>query len=194
MKGQISSFARHNKIPRTTLQYWRKKLIENPNFQPDHKKDSNSSVFTDEQEKALYDMLMTICQDLHLPMTNSLFKELAIQFYENIPAEEHPQPHIGFNCSENFIGKFKKRHKLSIHKSHPKRRPKVSQEEINSFRSQGRKLFNLVAEDHITNCDESFWNIIYLPPHTWAPYNSDNIIINTKENKKKKRFYCACFN
>ena len=50
MKGQISAFARHYKIPRTTLQYWRKKLQEDPKFQPDHKKNSNSRVFTDEQE------------------------------------------------------------------------------------------------------------------------------------------------
>ena len=185
IKGQISAFARHYKIPRTTLQYWRKKLKEDPNFQPDHKKGSNSRVFTDEQETFLYNLVINICRKLHLPMTNSLFREIAMKYYDELPPGEHPQPGIKFKCSDHFILKFKKRHQLSIRKSHPKRRPDVSQEEINSFRSQGKRLFNLVADDHIINCDESFWNLIYLPPHTWAPCNSDNIIISPKENEKK---------
>ena len=150
-KGFISQIARHYKISRSTVQDWRSRLQKQPNWIPNHYRNPEKSrIFNSFQENCLAQMIKQICEQLQLPMTNSLFRTLATTYYyTKIPEEERNQPNLYFNCSDHFIKEFKKRAKFSRRRAHFKRRPEATEQEIEDFLSLQMKFFKLNNHQNI---------------------------------------------
>ena len=185
--GYIRKLARLYGLPHSTLEDWRTNLIDDPHYIPLHIKDPNTgNVFNLVQQDRLKTLVKAVCQNLRYPMTNALFRKISTTYYHSIPEDEHPQPNLKFNCSDAFIRKFKRRVHLSTRKAHIKRRNNFSLNDVTQFRNYANEIFQKVSYDHIANCDETFWHLIYVSNQTWAPTNSDGITIDLDVNEKKK--------
>ena len=160
---------------------WCNNLKVDPSWIPNCSK-NEWNVFTEEQEQELLSLVKYIIQELHLPITNALFRQITTTYYYNLPEQDHLRPHFPFICCNHFIKKFRERHRISILRA----RPTTSKEEIARFRADSKKnIFEKVDDDHIANVDETFWTLITLPNTNWADTNSDSVTIYPDVNEKR---------
>jgi len=75
------------------------------------------------------------------------------------------------------MSKFRKRNRVSKKKGHLKRRPKASDEDIQSFRQKVAHVLANADGKHVINADESPWHYSDQSLTTWAPTGSENVII-----------------
>ena len=184
----IGEIANRYDINPSSLKYYRKKLKEDVNWFPNQDRGIDQRMFTFEEEKEVVDELVGLAKK-GVPITNAFAQNafirkmnkraddaLAFQRFQNRK----------FNASMRFIKNVRERHKVSIRRVHPKRRPKMTITKIDDFRGIAQTLYedNCVRRDHLLNCDETFWHQIEQARQTWAYTGEDNIHIYSNVNEK----------
>ena len=91
---------------------------------------------------------------------------------------------LEFNCSRSFLTVFLRNLTLARKRAHLKRRPQPMQDAIDQFREKVQTLRKKYEDDHILNCDETFWRCADHTLYAWAPVGSDNVHIYTAANEK----------
>ena len=108
MTGSLFKLSKLLNVPRSTLRYWRKNLLQNPDWLPLHLKDpEKSQVFTSEQQTHLLELIDDVTQKERVPMSNKLFRRMANNYYNELPMDQHPQRNFNFNCSDHYITLFR---------------------------------------------------------------------------------------
>lgn len=170
-------------IKRTDLYYWRKKLLENENWIPDHQKNAEiSNVYTTKQFNGLKKMYDQIIDSKNMNLTDITMRKLSNRYYNNL--EYHPQPNLQFNSSENYIEKIKDCFHYSTRMCHVKRRAAAGQDEIIAFIKRCRYVHTHSNKKQIVNVDESFCRTNQIYNFTCAHKGSDDIYINTSQGDK----------
>ena len=104
--------------------------------------------------------------------------EYAFLFVEFVGLEEnHIERRKNFGVSAKWMRKFRKRHHFSQRKGHLKRRPKATEEEIQTFKEKVQHVLQIAEGDHVINADESPWHFDEKSLTTWAQTGSENVII-----------------
>ena len=114
-RGDVQKISESTKFKIRTLYEWRDALKENPNFNPLEKKtNQDKRIFTDEEEDAISDYIITEILSKGILFTDEDFEELIMEAFlekhRNDP-EDAEIPH--FNASKGFIYDFKKNHGLA---------------------------------------------------------------------------------
>ena len=176
-------------VPRHCLNYWRSQLKENINWLPDQAHADSNRVFSAKQEK---EMANTILQyaDNGVQITNGIMRNvLLLKNQENMEAENEnaikPQQ-LQFAASDFYLAEFCKRNELSRRRAHLKKRPKIKPHLITDYRERMTGLFEdpQIRNDHILNCDETFWHQSEQSNYTIAQKGQDNVHIYTDANEK----------
>lgn len=157
-------------------------IKKNPNWLPNHAKTEFGHVFTDKQLENLAHIVNRICDSQNVIITNQLMKNLNIAYYKSL--NFHPQSGLKFNASSHFLSFFKKKFRFSTRRLHQKRRPSAPRVSVSNFLKRSKKIFKKADHSHIVNSDESFWRCEEYHLRTWAPTNSQSIILHTYNSEK----------
>lgn len=170
------------KINVRSLRDWHLQLKKNPNWLTNHAKTEFGHVFTDKQLENLAHIVNRICDSQNVIITNQLMKNLSIAYYKSL--NFHPQSGLKFNASSHFLSFFKKKSRFSTRRLHQKRRPSAPRVSVSNFLKRSKKIFKKADHSHIVNSDESFWRCEEYHLRTWAPTNSQSIILHTNNSEK----------
>lgn len=181
--GDCAFIAYERKIPATTIRTWRAKIQANPEYSISKGyKRNRRAIFTLEEEGALAEYIrLNIIQQGQL-FTDQDFKVLAFAAFWDKYRNHDKIP--DFRCSNGFIHDFKKRHNFSSRRAHLKRRPNVSDEDIEMWKSKIKELLRTVPKDRIINVDETAWFFYPKGLLTWATKGASNISIAMGGNDK----------
>lgn len=128
------------KIPKTNLYNSQNNLKKNKDWLPMHKKNQEySNIFTPDQMNKLIKIIDDISDSHNIAIKNNLICELTLRYYQNL--NFHPQPNLKFNASEKYIIKLKEKINYASQKSHVKRRPTATEQEIMFFKKRCRYIF-----------------------------------------------------
>ena len=172
--GDCAYIAFERKIPSSTIRTWKSKIRHDPEYSISlGYKRKRRAIFTIEEEEAIADFIRTNIIGQGQIFTDQDFRILAFAAfwekymnYEKIP---------DFKCSNGFIFDFKQRHRFSSRRGHLKRRPVVSDEDLNAWKEKIKNLLKTVPKDHIVNVDETAWFFYPKGLLTWATKGSTDI-------------------
>jgi hypothetical protein len=124
------------------------------------------------------------------------FKRDAILFFEEcraaLEAEAVDDPvkalqltHLpDFKASNTFIAAFWKRQRLSLRRPSLKKRPKVKEEQIETFIAQGQELLERYPRNPIINIDETNWRTVAAGFLTWAETGAESVTCHIEDDEK----------
>ncbi len=147
-------------IPEPVLCRWRKSFERDPSYRPGGKYGKHRRSFTDEQEAAVKDFLITqyivpgrIVRRKHLRgILFDLWKSFDLASRGNIQKNFF---------SNHFILLFCKRNGLSLRQMRKKKRSLLNHEETAAFERELDEIFRIYPRRCILNMDESAWNFVY---------------------------------
>lgn len=168
----------------STLYRWRKRRQQHPDWLPNKGRTSRNRIFTDEEERQIAEDICALFLNPGLLFTDQEFRlfilERYLEKYVHSDCEQIP----AFNCSNGYIYDFKKKHRFSSRRTHPKRRCNVSDADLQHWREQIRELLEHADRDCIINADETSWAMFPSNILTWARTGDENTAINIGHNAK----------
>ena len=186
-RGDVQKISESTKFKIRTLYEWRDALKENPNFNPLEKKtNQDKRIFTDEEEDAISDYIITEILSKGILFTDEDFEELIMEaFLEKHRNDPEDAEIPRFQASKGFIYSFKQHHRLTSRKCHTKRRPQNKKYD-ESFCKAMDWLFANVDPTYIVNVDETSWEIVPSNIRTWHPVGKDHVVRYVNANEKDK--------
>jgi hypothetical protein len=153
-------------------------------------------AFTNEEESELRRRIVEQYVNKGLYYCDQDFQRDAIEFFEELRAKleqearEDPLAALRlddlpvFKASSRFIQGFRKRQRLSLRRPSFKRRPKVTEEQIESFVTQVQKLLERYPGDRIINIDETNWRTVAQGFLTWAETGVESVSCQLEDDEK----------
>lgn len=169
-------------IPYSTLKTWYYNLHKDPFWIPHDPDNYPDLIFTDAEKSMIADFIHEIYLSHNQPISNELIKNILIAFWSEIPQER--KKGTMFTASDEYLSKFREYIVFSIRKAHSKRRPEISQEDIDSFFIKAKDIISSADPDHVLNTDETFWRCEPSGLYTWAPKGIDGVVIHSQGNEK----------
>jgi hypothetical protein len=84
-----------------------------------------------------------------------------------------------FQCSDQFIADFKKRHGFSSRRFHMRRRNRhCRRTDIELWINEIKMLLAEIPHRRIVNCDETMWRVVPNGMLTWAPVASESVSVD----------------
>ena len=193
-RGDLAKVSKETGIPYSTISRWHYGLMHDVHFNPLAKKwGQHKRIFTDEEEDAIADYIVSnyILPGLHF--TDDDFIEIALQAhkekYNQYLESEDPEErkkYKEFHCSRGFIADFKYHHGFSSKVFHLKRRSEPNDEIQRKFLEEMRNLFKEVDLELIINCDETGWKLFPKGILTWGETGVDNVTRLSTINDKSQ--------
>ena len=174
----LINISKHYDVPVDCLKYWRKKLTKDINWVPDQGHAEQQRIFSKETEAEIKDTVLEHV-DKGVPVNYASLSMMMMNVHQKNLEANQDKPILkrqeDFNASPHFLQKFCDRNDLSIRRAHVKRRPHVTEGQIDDFRAYVKSIINnkLVSSDHILNCDETFWHITEQRNYTLARTGQD---------------------
>jgi hypothetical protein len=198
-RGAMVDLANLTHVPYTTLCTWRSNLLVDPNWRPSHASHATCRVFTEEEEAQLVSDIVNRFLDKHLYYSDDDFAIDAVAFYNRISQEKCEAqinnlsmmglpvelPIREFHCSPRFIEAFRKRHALALRRPHFKRRPAVSEEQIENFLDTLENVIEHTPPERLINIDETHWKLVAGGFLTWAKKGRGSIQCMIQNNDKE---------
>lgn len=186
----ITDISKMYKMPRNTLVDWTNRWKKNEFYDPSDTSIHGDfhKVFTEEQEKEIYDVIYNEYISKNIFFSDKQFISIAYdKFFEFYPDGEKV-----FECSSHFISDFKKRHQISSRLAHYKRRknidiyPEIKIDTIETFTVQINSLIEYakIHDEPVINADETAWYILPSKLITWALTGSKSVQINVDDSEK----------
>jgi hypothetical protein len=195
-RGCVATLARRSGIPATTLRTWRKKLSKDRTWRPSREGYAfNHRIFTEEQEAILLDRIQARFLQRGLYYSDADFKVDALAFREELIAQHealfeidptHTVPKIPeFACSPSFIKHFRRRHALSLRRPRPRKRPRVTEGEIQAFILRVQTLMAEFPPNRLVNIDETNWRTVAPGTLTWAEKGAESVHCYVQNDEKE---------
>jgi hypothetical protein len=180
-------------IPESTLKDWFDHLTADeewrpwlPHFRP------TARIFTDAQEANMAAYIRANFIDAKLVFTDSDFRTLAFQTYNETVNEMPPDEaeafrhRHGFKCSPGYIADFKKCHGFSSRRFHYKRRSAVTEQSKREWIGHMVKLLDdpSIPNDRIVNCDETAWLLCPRGILTWHNTGETDVQVHIQGSEK----------
>jgi len=185
-KKCIIKIVKKYNISRTTFlrryNLWKNELLEEQ-----EKRGGHNKIFTDEEEKELYEYITKVFIDCNIRFNDEQLQLLAIQKYNMLRKERDINYEIdeAFSLSNGWIYDFKKRWNLSSLKNKVNRKAiKVDPNELVIFLDECKKANDEIDKNFIFNLDETFWRICDTSGKLIGHTNSDSRKLDVNINPK----------
>ena len=194
-------------IPRDTLKTWRKKLIKDPKWTPQHGSPGTPRLMTAEQEARLREKLLTEYINVQKYLTRYHMKVLAFEEWQaaafeilkreaRIPEETPEQVRHDSDgedavsvkkpaFSRHWCVRFEERAGLSYRIPHMKRRTDPNDEYVAHFIQEIELAKEQFALDEIWNVDETCWRVINGQIRTIALRGSEEVRVDCSFDVKQ---------
>lgn len=186
-RGDIQKISAHTGFKVRTLYNWADALKKDPQFDPLQKKcGQHHRIFTDEEEDAITDYIITNILLQGILFTDEDFEELIMHaFLEKHRNDSEDTPIPKFNVSKGFIYDFKKNHRITSKKCHTKRRPDNKKYD-QIFIDDMEDLFSNNDLHYIINIDETGWEVVPGSIKVWHMVGADHVVRYANANQKEK--------
>ena len=186
-RGDIQQISEHTGFKIRTLYKWADELKKDPNFDPLNKKcGQHCRVFTDAEEDAITDYIITNILLQGILFTDEDFEDLIMQAYLEKHMNDPEDAEIKrFSVSKGFIYDFKKNHRITSKKCHTKRRP-ANKKYDKIFVKDIEELFANNDAHYIINIDEAGWEVVPSNIRVWHMVGEDHVVRYINANDKEK--------
>lgn len=169
-------------IPYSTVKDWYYKLHQNPNWIPRDPDNYPDLIFNDAEKALIADFINEVYLSHNQPISNELIRDVLMTFWREIPPERKGD--TNFSASDDYLRKFREYIAFSIRKAHTKKRPDISETDVDSFFKKAEEVISKAEPDHVLNTDETFWRCEQSGLYTWAPKGIDGVVIHSQGDKK----------
>jgi hypothetical protein len=190
VRGDGAAIFRRTGVPAKTVNGWYRKWLMDDRWRPYSTKrcGKHRRIFTERQERDLAEKIRSDFTNKGLLFTDADFRLLAIDCYykwhDDDPASWVAAMARDFICSNGFIHRFKKRHRMTSRRVHFKRRPAPDPARRKQWDMKMEELFRSVPWSHILNCDETCWRLYPNGILTWAEIGSENVLAEIDGDEK----------
>lgn len=186
-RGEIQKISQHTGFKVRTLYDWANALKKDPNFDPLVTKcGQHLRIFTDEEEDAITDYIITNILLQGILFTDEDFEDLIMQaYFEKHRNDPEDAPIKQFTVSKGFIYDFKKNHRITSKKCHTKRRPDNKKYD-SLFVADIEDVFANNDLRYIINIDETGWQVVPGNISVWHMVGADHVVRYINANEKEK--------
>jgi hypothetical protein len=158
-------------ISRHTLDGWRAKLEEDPNWRPYANRNAHLRLLNDTEEEELARVITTDFIECEKYCPSCCVLNLARQLW----IEHHPNAVDMPKFSYKWLSRFLLQHRLSLRKGHAKRRSDPDDEIVAEFIADIDWIMTSLPGQKVINVDETCWRVIDGQLRTIARTGSETV-------------------